>query len=178
MLGIWPVLRRLIGLAGVLALLWVALALDLAPFAGAALSWPAPDLLVCIVACLVLRRPAVMPGLLVFAAGLVRDFLSGGAVGPGALSLLLACEMLRGRAAVLHRRGFLLEWAEVAAVAALPVLLPAALQWIAFEEVPGQGRLAVRWLATALCYPAVVALLRVGHDRSLRGADRRAGSLA
>ena len=178
MLGLWPVLRRLIGLSGALALLWIALAVDLAPFEGAAVAWPAPDLLFCVIACLVLRRPAVVPVPLVFAVALLRDFLSGGAVGAGALALLLATEILRGRAMALSRRGLAVEWLEVAAVAAVPVLLPTLLQWLALEEVPGQGPLAQRWLATALCYPVVVALVRVGHDRALRDADGRARSTA
>jgi rod shape-determining protein MreD len=168
---VWTLVSHLAGLAVAAALMWLAIAIDLAPLTGAARGWAMPDLLFLVTACLALRRPGMVPAPLVLVAGLLRDLLAGGAVGPGALALLVASRFLRGRAPALKRRSLLVEWLDVTAMAVLTVVLPALLLWVTLADVPSAASLGLRLLATVLAYPLVVAVLRVGRARALRTDD-------
>lgn len=168
---VWTLINHVAGLAATTALMWVAIAIDLAPLTGTARGWAIPDLLFLVTACLALRRPAMVSAPLVLGAGLLRDLLAGGAVGPGALALLLSSRFLRGRAPALKRRSLMVEWFDVTAMAALMVILPALLHWVTLSDVPSSARLGLRFLATVLAYPLVVAVLRVGRERALRTDD-------
>lgn len=173
MIAVVPMMLRVLGAALVAGLLWLGLALDLAPLTGQALSWPMPDLMMACAFCLVLRRPSLLPPLAVFGAGLLHDLLAGGAVGPGALGLLAATEYLRGAGRSLRRRGLLAEWLAAAAMAALALVIPAAMLWVSLDDVPARSVLLGRWLATALSYPLLVAVLRVGREREAFEAPLR-----
>jgi rod shape-determining protein MreD len=164
-------------LAATAVLLGLSIAADLAPLAGGAQGWPMPDLLLCAVACVVGRRPRMMPAPLVLAAGLVRDLLSGAPVGPAAAALLIGATYLRDRAATPGSPGFAMEWLRFAAVAAGTLVLPSVLLWATFAGVPEATALGLRWAATVAAYPVVVALLRVGgaaHRRRVAPEARRA----
>lgn len=163
-LAVAPALLRLAGLALATGLGWLGIALDLAPLSGDARGWPLPDLLFVVMACLVLRRAALVPAPLVFALGLVRDLLSGGAVGPATLGLLLGIEILRGHAPALRRRSFAMEWLQVGGVAVIVLGLPVGLLWLTLADVPPMSDLLARLAATVAAYPIAVALLRVGHE--------------
>ena len=92
-----------------------AVLLEAAPAGIAPLSLPSPDLLFCLVAVWAVRAPEAAPILLVFALGLVRDFLTDLPPGLGALSLVAAGEALKARAGALARQPFAVEWLWVAA---------------------------------------------------------------
>ncbi|MEO0361797.1 MAG: rod shape-determining protein MreD, partial [Pseudomonadota bacterium] len=49
---------------------WLAVQIELAPLGARAGATPAPDLLFCVVACLVLRRPEESPAILILLIGL------------------------------------------------------------------------------------------------------------
>jgi rod shape-determining protein MreD len=158
-------------LAATAVLLGLAIAVDLAPLAQGAQGWPMPDLLLCAVACIVARRPQMLPAWMAFVAGLARDLLSGGPVGPAAAALLIGAAYLRECAATPRGPGFAVEWLRFAAVAGGTLILPAVLLWITFAGVPDPAALGVRWAATVAAYPVVVSLLRVGWSRpQARGA--------
>jgi hypothetical protein len=168
---VWTVIGHLSRLAVAALLMWLAIAVDLAPLTGAARGWPMPDPLFLVTACLALRRPGLVPAPLVLGAGLLRDLLAGGAVGPGALALLVVSRVMRARAPALRRRSLVVEWLDVAAMAVVAVALPALLLWLTLADVPSATALGGRLLATVLAYPLAVALLRVGRERALRTDD-------
>lgn len=174
MIAIAPVLSRLSGLALVAVLGWLAIAVDISPLSGAARDWSLPDALFLILACLVLRRPALVPLPLVFALGLLRDLLAGAAVGVGALGLVVGIEILRTLAPRLRHRSLVMEWLQVVGVAAVALMVPVLLLWMSLADVPAFPDLAGRLIATAAGYPVAVALLRVGHARPRPEVEGRA----
>jgi rod shape-determining protein MreD len=168
-----PFVIRLIHIALLCGAAWVALGFELAPVTGGARSLPAPDFLFCALAVWVARRPEAAPVALVFALGLLRDLLGGGAIGAGALALMLAVEGLRAQGAGLQRRGFLVEWLTVGLWAT--ALL--AMHWLAlavvFAPTPLPGDLGLRLVLTIATYPAAALALRwVARIGRRDGADR------
>lgn len=157
---------RLAGYAAFAACGWLAIALGLAPIGGGIGALPGPDLLFCAAALVATRRPRLAAPPLVFALGLARDMLGGGAIGLGALTLTLAAAALRARSEGLRRRGFAVEWGAAALGAAAALLL----QWLALTATlapaPPLSALAGGWAATVLAYPFCALLLR----RAPRGA--------
>jgi rod shape-determining protein MreD len=165
---VWTILTRGMAMMAVACVLWMAIVLDLAPFAHGDAGWTMPDALFLCIACVTLRRPTLLPAPLVLAIGLLRDLLAGGPVGAGALGLLLAQRALLARAGALKDRTFAVEWAHVAAAAALAAALPPLLPWLTLSPGPGLGDLAPRLVMSVLAYPFVVAVLRVGRDARMR----------
>ncbi|CAN5639136.1 hypothetical protein BH23PSE1_BH23PSE1_06210 [soil metagenome] len=129
---------------------------QLVPFSHAAGRWAAPDLLFCLAAAWLLRRPAVAPLLLVVAAGLMADILLHRPLGLGALGLLALAEVLGARRAGIRALGFVAECLAVAALFAAVLAGQSALLVLAFSPGPGLAPLAQHWLATALAYPLLV----------------------
>ncbi len=119
----------------------------------------APDLVLCITAAWVLRRPDHVPPLMIAGVFLTCDLLFLRPPGLWALIVLAAAEFLRAREALARELPFPLEWAMVALVLAAATL--AELVILAVLFVPGPGlRLALgHMLVTILAYPAVVATL-------------------
>ena len=115
---------RLAGYAAFAAFAWLAIALGLAPVGGGIGALPGPDLLFCVTAAVAARRPALAAAPLVFALGLARDMLGGGAIGIGALALTVAAAALRAQADTLRRRVFFAEWGLAALWAAATLALP------------------------------------------------------
>lgn len=159
---------RLAGYAAFAAFAWLAIALGLAPVGGGIGALPGPDLLFCVVAVVATRRPALAAPPLVFALGLARDMLGGGAIGIGALALTVAAAALRGQADTLRRRGFVAEWGLAALWAAATLALPWLLLTATLAPAPPLMSLAGVWLATALVWPFCALMLR----RTPRGAQK------
>jgi len=151
--------RRLVqgGLAVALAL--VAISIESAPLGLGPLDRSSPDLLFCVLAVWAARRPRAVPLLVVFALGLLRDFLTDPPIGIGALSLVAATEVIKARARALSRQGFLVEWL-LAAVAVAGML---AMQWLAlfvsFAQPPYLSLLLEHALFTLLVYPLMAMLV-------------------
>ncbi len=142
----------------------VAIATELAPLS--AIAWESaattPDLLLCLLGAAALRRPAAAAPALVLALGLTRDLLAGGAVGAGALGLLLAAGVLRAAAEPLRRRSFLSRWGAFAGAAALGALTPWLLLTLTLAPAPTLAEIALRVAATALAFPLFALALRLG----------------
>ncbi|MGF1500701.1 MAG: rod shape-determining protein MreD [Paracoccaceae bacterium] len=153
--------RRLLQMALVLALAWLAVAVEAAPVGLGALSIPSPDLLFCVLAVWAVREPKAAPVLLVFAVGLMRDFLADLPAGLGALGLVLAIETLKAQRARLARQPFVVEWI----VAALVALAMALMLWvgmvISLAQPPYAALLAQQYAVTMAAYPLVALLLRL-----------------
>lgn len=160
------------GLVVVLALL--ALHLPLVPVGHEPVRTALPDLLFCVMAAAVARHPAAAPLPLVLTFGLAADVLLGRPLGLGALGLVLATEVLRARGR--GRGGFIGEWLVVSVLFAAVLAGMAFLLALALTSGPGLEPLARHWLATALAYPLIAALLhlvlRLSARRTLPQAAR------
>ncbi|MFO7856132.1 MAG: hypothetical protein R6V44_13130 [Paracoccaceae bacterium] len=154
------------GLAGLAAafafpaLALLALAVQLAPLAE---TPPAltPDLFWCVLAYFTLRAPRAAPLGMVAVLCILRDALLGGPFGAGALSFVLASELLRRRAALAPApRPLWSDWAWCALGFAAATALQWALLLVSFARPPSPAALAPHVLVTALALPVVAALLR------------------
>ncbi|HLS59105.1 MAG TPA: rod shape-determining protein MreD [Paracoccaceae bacterium] len=146
----------------------IAIHLPLVPVGQAGERIANPDLLFCLLAACVLRRPEAVPLSLVLVLGLLADFILGRAPGPGALGLVLATEHLRRRSP----GSFLAEWLRAALLFAAILAGIAALLALTLAPLPGSAVLARYWLATALAYPLVAAALRFALDTPRPGVPR------
>lgn len=156
---------------------WLAILLELAPLNEAAGALPAPDILFCVVAFLVMRRPGGASGVLILTLGLARDLLGGGPVGLGALTLLAAAETLRFLAEPLRRRSRVYEFLAVAATAAIISVAHVVILTISLAAVPPLEILALRLLMTVAAYFVVFFFFRqILRIRAERLGDRRFGS--
>ena len=155
---------------------WLAILLELAPLNEAASALPSPDILFCVVAFLVMRRPGGAPGVLILTLGLARDLLGGGPVGLGALTLLAAAETLRYLAEPLRRRSRIYEFASIAVLAGLISIAHVVILTMSFAAVPPLDILAMRLVMTVGAYFIVFFFFRqVLRIRAERLGDRRFG---
>lgn len=161
---------------GVLSLGAGAIYAALLPVSHLADGLPTPDLVACLAAAWVVRRPAEAPLWAILLLGLAADLLLSRPLGLGALALLGLTELLRGQAAGLRAGAFVFEWAVVAlligaSLAAMQVVLDLTL----YPGAAGAA-LAAQAALTALAYPLVVWALALGLGmktaRRSRDADR------
>jgi len=139
---------------------WLAILIELSPLNEEASTMPAPDLLFCIAAFLVLRRPSATPAFLIVILGLARDLLGGGSVGLGALALVASIEGLRALGEFLSRHNFLFELGAVAAFSLLLVSLQTFGLLVTFSAVPPIDQLVLRVLGTIGAYLWVFVFFR------------------
>ncbi|MFV0491112.1 MAG: rod shape-determining protein MreD [Pseudorhodobacter sp.] len=135
--------------------------LRILPLGSEAGTWPGPDLMLCVMLAWVTQRPDHLPALLIAAVVLVEDLVLMRPPGLWAVLALLATEFLRGRSALNRELGFAAEWLLIA-VTMLAMLMAYRLVFaVTFMEQPGFGFALAQTVATILCYPVVVGLLRV-----------------
>lgn len=138
----------------------IAIYLEAAPLGLATTAQPSPDLLLCVVAYWSIRRPGSTPVLLIFLLGAMRDLLTDVPDGAGALSLVLASEMLKHRRRRFMRANFAVEWTAVA-IAALAV---AAMHWVlvilTFARPPYLIDLVHQSVYTIMAYPLMALFFR------------------
>ena len=139
---------------------WVAILIELAPLNEEASTMPAPDLLFCVAAFLVLRRPSATPAFLILILGLIRDLLGGGPVGLGALALVAAIECLRALGEFLSRHNFFFELGAVAAFGFLLVGVQTFGLLITFIPTPPLDQLGLRVLGTIGAYLWIYVFFR------------------
>lgn len=153
---------------------WLAILIELAPLNEQASTMPAPDLLFCVAAFLVLRRPSATPAFLIVILGLARDLLGGGPVGLGALALVAAIECLRALGDFLSRHNFLFEFGAIVAASFVLVGLQTFGLLITFSAVPPIEQLGLRVPGTIGAYLWVFVLFRwVLRVRGEFAADSR-----
>jgi rod shape-determining protein MreD len=147
---------------GVFLVLWlVLLFLRLLPLGGEAGEWPGPDLLLCLMLAWVTQRPDHLPVLLVAGVTLVEDLLLMRPPGLWTAIVVLATEFLRSRSALTRELGFVAEWVLIAGVMVAMLLAYRLVFAVAFMEQPALGFALVQTIASVLCYPAVVGVLRL-----------------
>lgn len=146
------------GLFALLGLL--AISIEAAPIGLHTGALPSPDLLFCVVAYWVLRRPGSTPMILIFALGICRDLLTDAPVGAGTLGLVITAQMLTERRAWIGARPFLVEWLAVGAA----ILFALALQWVlvvlTLGHPPYLRELLVMMGITFCSYPLVALIFR------------------
>ncbi len=140
---------------------WAAILIELAPLDGLASALPSPDLLFCVAACLVLRRPAATPALIVVLLGIARDLMGGGPAGLGALVLLAAIEALRFYGRTIIRRGVLAEVFSIAILSVIMALVQVVLLTIALTPTPPLDQLGIGVVVTVAAYLFTLFLFRV-----------------
>lgn len=135
-------------------------------------EWPVPDLLMLLCCYWVLRRPESTPLLAVFALGLAADLVLLRPVGVGALTLVLATEVLRAQRQGLGDTSFLVEWLIVALTVLVMATLQIALLWLGLGALPALGEVAAHAGLTAAVYPLMAfvcaTLLGLRHRRGGR----------
>ncbi len=153
---------------------WLAILIELTPLNEEASTMPAPDLLFCVSAFLVLRRPSATPGFLIVFLGLARDLIGGGPVGLGALALFASIEGLRALGEFLGRRSFIFELGAVSAFSFLVITLQTIGLLITFTQPPPLDQLALRGLGTIAAYIWIFIFFRwVLRVRGEFADDRR-----
>lgn len=157
-----PGLRRLAAMSTLAVGAVLALLVQVAPL-GPLPDAPLPDLFWCVLAFFALRQPQAAPVWLIFTLVLLRDLLLGGPVGAGALSMLLAAQALRMRAAAMPPpRSVLGDWTAASLLYGAALMLQWLLMALSLAHPPGLPALAAHALATALALPFVAAVLRYG----------------
>jgi rod shape-determining protein MreD len=153
---------------------WLAILIELTPLNEEAKTMLAPDLLFCVAAFLVLRRPSATPAFLIVIFGLARDLLGGGPVGLGALALVAAIECLRALGEFLSRRNVFFEFGAVAVFSFLLIVLQTLGLLITFSHTPPLDQLASRVFGTFLAYLLIYVFFRwVLRVRGEFAADNR-----
>ena len=139
---------------------WLAILLELAPLGARASATPSPDLLFCVAAFLVLRRPNSTPAILVILLGLARDVIGGGAVGLGAIALFGAIEFLRANRDRLRRRSFISELAVIVVLAFAINAIHVVVLTITFAPSPALDILVLGVALTLGAYILIAGFFR------------------
>ena len=174
-----PLLRLWSMRATFVALALLILLVDLLPLQTLPRGWAGPDLLFCFAMAWSVRRPDYVPIPLLAAVFLLSDLLLSRPPGLAAALMLLACFDLRTRMRRLRDSGFAAEWVRATILIAAVFVAYRIVLAIVLVPVPPVGLSAFQTLATALCYPLVVALsalifgVRISAPGDLDGMGQR-----
>lgn len=124
--------------------------------------FPAPDLLVCLVLAWAVRRPDLLPLLLVAGLLLVADMMLMRPPGLWAGLVVLATEWLRRRQRPLRAMPFAVECAMIGGVITTLVVVHWAVLAVLFVQQPTLGQQLLQVPITMVAYPPVVAVLHFG----------------
>lgn len=140
----------------------VAIGGPMIPMGLAANSVAFPDLLFAVTMAWVIRQPATAPMVLVAFLAILADALLMRPIGLWALMLLLGSEAVRLGHRTFRDIPFVLEWAYVAGLLVILILLQSVVMLVTF--MPQYGVLTLFWhvLRTVAIYPVVVAVLHWG----------------
>ncbi|PWR02272.1 rod shape-determining protein MreD [Meridianimarinicoccus roseus] len=136
--------------------------IKLLPLEQAAGGIPTPDLLLCLVLAWVVRRPDLLPVLLIAALFFLADMMLMRPPGLWAGLVVLATEWLRRRQRPLRAMPFPVECAMVGGVMTGLVLAHWGAQSLFFVQQPTLGQQLLRVPVTLAAYPPVVGLLHYG----------------
>lgn len=155
-------LGRLVRALALVLAACLAIALEAAPLGLAPLALPSPDLVACVVAVWVVRTPEAVPLALIFAIGLMRDLVTDIPPGLGALSLVVAAEIVRSQRDMLVRQPFAVEWLWVGLALAVMMLLQWGVVLLSLSQPPYIETMAEIFGITLAAYPLVAATARWG----------------
>lgn len=156
-----PVLRnRTIAAALYLGVALVLTVLRLTPVSPGGLGWPGPDLLLALTFAWMLRRPDLLPALLVALVFLVDDLLFWRPPGLWACLVLVGSEALRRREMRWRDQSFVFEWFGVAVLLGLMIVANRLIMGLFLLPLPAFGQVFLQYLATIAAYPPVVLAAR------------------
>ncbi len=168
--------RQLVGITFYVALGLAILFLRLLPLNPGKVSWPGPDLLLCLTFAWILRRPEQVPALIVAAMFLVEGLLLLKPIGLWAAIVLMATEIARRNEHRWRDQPFLLEWLRIGLLVLGAVMLDRIVQAAFFVPQtlaprPPLGQVLMNVIATVAAYPLVVLAARwlVGLRRAPPG---------
>lgn len=127
-------------------------------------SWwplPMPDLMLCLTLAWVLRRPDLLPALVIVLYFLFEDLLVMRPPALWALIVLLGTEFLRRRAGQLRGHGFVFEYALVSGLIVVMFLANRAMLAIVMVPLDPLGLSFLQIVCTVLSYPLVVMVSHV-----------------
>jgi len=136
----------------------LALFVALLPVNGATAGLPGPDLILCLSAVWVIRRPSYVPMLWVALVLLISDLILMQPPGLGAAISVLLVEFLRSRVAQLRSATFMQEWLSVSVLMAGAALIYRIAQWVAMLSNPPLLHDLAAVAMTIAVYPLVVAV--------------------
>ncbi|PWE32123.1 rod shape-determining protein MreD [Maritimibacter sp. 55A14] len=137
---------------------------------------PGPDLMLCVTAAWIIRRPDFVPPILIALLFLTADLLFQRPPGLHSALVLITAEFLRRRVQRYGDMTFAVEWLLVSgAFLALTVAERVALA-VSFTPKPGLGPMLLVALLTVLAYPLVVLFSNMVF-RVRKAAPREAGIL-
>jgi rod shape-determining protein MreD len=128
------------------------------PLSAAPAAIPGPDLIFCLAAAWVLRRPDYAPVLLVVGIFLVEDLLTMRPPGLWTLIALVGTEFLRSRAVFARDLPFVVEWAMVGVVLGAMTVANRVVLAVLMVPQAGLGPVLLQVVISLLAYPAVVAV--------------------
>ncbi|MFD1883651.1 rod shape-determining protein MreD [Paracoccus pacificus] len=147
---------RLAGQILFVLLFLICLFFRLIPLAPGRISWPGPDIFLCLTMAWVLRRPQQVPVLLIAATFLVADIILLQPIGLWAAIVVVATEYLRGREPRWRDLPFMLEWPRIALILAVMLLARRFALAVSLTPQGSLGESLLQYLATVGAYPVVV----------------------
>ncbi|AXC49436.1 rod shape-determining protein MreD [Paracoccus suum] len=151
-----PTRRRLIGQSIYVCTALLLLFLRLLPLHPGAVTWPGPDLLLCLTLAWVLRRPEQVPVVLIAAVFLIEDVLLQRPIGLWAAIAVLGTEAARHREVRWREHAFMVEWLRVGVLIAVMILAQRIAMALFVLPLPALGQTMLQLLATVAAYPPVV----------------------
>ncbi len=137
----------------------VSIGLPIMPMGLTADSIPFPDLMFCLFAAWIVRRPETAPMVLVAGLGILADAMMMRPIGLWALMLLVGTEGLRISERAFRDIPFALEWAYVSGLLIILTILQNVILLVSFADVYDFSTMMWHVLRTIAIYPLVVAVL-------------------
>lgn len=137
----------------------IAVYYQLLPMQMEAGSAPQPDLLLVLIMAWTIRRPDTIPLILAAALFLMADLTLDRPAGLWALISLLAYEFLRGQRPAIIGRPFPVEWATVAIVLAVAMIVQELILSLTLVPTADASQLVRLYVVTIVAYPVMAALL-------------------
>lgn len=139
-----------------LALCLVLIFLNLLPLGTAPKGWAGPDLILALTFAWLLRRPEIVPALLIAPLFLLTDLLFQKPPGLWAALVLLGTEAMRARAALLRDLTFAAEWLNVATTLTVMTIGYQLVLAVLFVDRPPIALNLTQMVTTLAVYPLVV----------------------
>jgi len=148
---------------------FVLILLETMPLPFPAAVSTAPSLVLIALFFWTVYRPELVPAIIVFAAGLLLDVVSGAPLGINALVLLLVCGGVRSQRRFLADKPFVVVWLGFVVTA----IYAGALYWLAYAIIQGTlpyaNRLIAQLVVTVAIYPLFAWLLGRSQRAVIRG---------
>ena len=151
--------------------LYAVVSSGMAPVSMTPFSVPGPDLVFCLIAAWLVRRPDFVSAGVIVAAVLTAEILLLQTPGLWSAIVLLASEYLRSSAERIRGRPFLYEWLLVAGAYVAAVIAYQFFLALTFLPAPTPGWALLHGAVTLLTYPFVVAVTNLVFRVTKPGAD-------